>query len=304
MTGTNTNMPTVASKQRTDRLPLVLAGTTCLAFVLLYRDVIVRLVEAWRHDENYSHGFLIAPLCAYLAWQRRDALRSAGGSLFGIAGMLLSFAMLVAGDLGAELFLTRVSMVLMLASMVVLVAGWGATARMVLPLGWLLLTIPVPAIIFNQVAFPLQLLASRAGEAALQVLHIPVLREGNVIVLSTATLEVAEACSGIRSLMSLVSLALVYGYFTHGRGAARTALVGASIPIAILANAVRVAGTGTAAHFYGPAAAEGFLHTFSGWLMFVAAFAMLLAFDSVAVKPLVARRPVLAATTRTGGVPA
>ena len=290
-----------ASNQRAQRVSLAVAIAAVLAFGLLYWDVIVRLVDAWRHDENYSHGFLIAPLCAYLVWQRRDVLRRAGSPLVGVAGMLFSFALLVAGQLGAELFLTRVSMVFMLASLAVLVAGWRAIARLLLPLGLLLLTIPVPAIIFNQVAFPLQLLASRAGEVTLQALHIPVLREGNVIVLSTATLEVAEACSGIRSLMSLLALAVVYGYFTHGSVAARTALVGASIPIAIVANAARVAGTGTAAHFYGPAAAQGFLHTFSGWLMFVAAFGMLLAFDALVLKPL-SRRPVVSGPPATDGV--
>jgi exosortase len=283
------------SDRRSARVTLALAGITALTWVLLYRDVIVRLVDAWHRDQNYSHGFLVAPLSAYLVWQRRGDLRGTG-SLVGVAGMLVSFAMLVAGDLGAELFVTRVSMLLMLASIAVLLAGWRSLARLTLPLGLLLLAIPVPAIIFNQVAFPLQLLASHAGEATLQLFHIPVLREGNVIVLSTATLEVAEACSGIRSLMSLASLAVVYGHFTHESPAARTMLALASVPIAIFANAARVAGTGTAAHFYGPAAAEGFLHTFSGWLMFVAAFGMLLAFDALIVKPLIGRRRSAAAT--------
>ena len=278
-----------APESRSGSSGVVVAIVAAVAFGLLYRDVIVRLVAYWNFDANYSHGFLIAPLAGYIAWQRRDVLRGAG-SYAGIAGMLAGFGLLLAGDLGAELFLTRISMVLMLASLTVLVAGWRGVARLTLPLGLLLLTIPVPAIIFNQVAFPLQMLASRAGEVTLQLLQIPVLREGNVIVLSTTTLEVAEACSGIRSLMSLFSLALVYGYFTHGSIAARTALVAASIPIAIVANAARVAGTGVAAHFYGPAAAEGVLHTFSGWLMFLAALGMLLVIDSAIVKPLIPSR--------------
>jgi exosortase len=257
---------------------------------VLYYDVLSRLVQAWNNDPNYSHGFVIAPLVGYLLWKRREELSCERGSYLGLAGMAGSFAMLLAGDLGAELFLTRLSLVGMLASVTLLAAGWRGLQIAALPLCLLVLTIPVPSILFNQVAFPLQLLASQAGEATLQAAGIPVLREGNVIVLSTITLEVAEACSGIRSLTSLVSLAIVYGYFTHTSMTARAALIAASIPIAIFANAARVAGTGVAAYYYGAGAAEGFLHTFSGWLIFVAAFAMLLAVDSAIVRRLTVRR--------------
>jgi exosortase len=136
--------------------------------------------------------------------------------------------------------------------------------------------IPIPAIIFNQIAFPLQLLASQAAEVSLRGLDIPVLREGNVMILATTTLEVVEACSGIRSLISLLTLGIVYGYFTDRRALVRIALAVATVPVAIFTNGLRVAGTGVAAHYYGPEAAQGFFHTFSGWLVFVAAFALLL----------------------------
>jgi exosortase len=135
--------------------------------------------------------------------------------------------------------------------------------------------IPIPAIIFNQVAFPLQLLASRFGEMALLASQIPVLREGNVIHLANTSLEVAEACSGIRSLISLLTLGIVYGYFTDSRLWVRIALALGTIPIAIAANGIRVAGTGVAAHYYGAEAAQGFFHSFSGWIIFIAAFIMM-----------------------------
>jgi exosortase len=135
--------------------------------------------------------------------------------------------------------------------------------------------IPIPAIIFNQIAFPLQLLASRSGEFALGALQIPVLREGNVIMLANTTLEVAEACSGIRSLVSLLTLAIIFGCFAERRRWARFALAAASVPVAILSNGLRVAGTGVAAHYFGAAAAQGFFHTFSGWLLFIVAFGLL-----------------------------
>ena len=156
---------------------------------------------------------------------------------------------------------------------------------------FLLLMIPIPKLAFNEIAFPLQILASKAATGALTLLGIPVLREGNVIVLANTSLEVAEACSGIRSLMTLVTLSLVYGYFTDDRISIRTLFVLMSVPIAIAANALRVSGTGLAAHWWGPAAAEGFFHTFSGWVVFMAAFAMLLLLQQLVVLLMPRRRP-------------
>jgi exosortase len=170
------------------------------------------------------------------------------------------------------------------------------------PLAFLLLMIPIPAIIFNQIAFPLQLLASRFGEVVLTIAGVPVLREGNVITLSNTTLEVAEACSGIRSLISLLTLAIVYGYAIDRRNWARVALALASIPVAIVANGVRVAGTGIAAHFVGPEAAQGFFHEFSGWLVFVVAFVMLFAVQRVIAWIAPDRKP--APTAQPGREPA
>lgn len=256
---------------------LALAGVLLIGFGLLYRDVIAKLLHDWQHDDNYSHGFLIVPISLYFAWERRDRLAAAARtpSWLGVVLLLGSLATLVAGVLGAELFLTRVSIVGVVAGTVLFMLGWQHLRILTLPILFLLLMIPIPAIIFNQIAFPLQLLASRFGEVTLQVLHIPVLREGNVITLANTQLEVAEACSGIRSLISLLTLGIVYGYFVHPSAWVRTVIALATIPVAILANGLRVAGTGVAAHYYGPAAAEGFFHTFSGWLVFLVAFAML-----------------------------
>ena len=256
----------------------LLAGGALLAsFATLYRHVVVKLVHDWATDDNYSHGFLILPLAVYLAWERRPRLAELAPqpSVTGLLIVLASVAVLAAGTLGAELFLTRVSMIGVLAGAIVFLYGWRHLKTLAFPVGFLLLMIPLPALVFNQIAFPLQLLASRAGEMALSVLRIPVLREGNVIVLAHTTLEVAEACSGIRSLVSLLTLGIAYGYFIDPRSWMRVTIALSTIPIAIAANGMRVAGTGIAAHYYGPEAATGFFHTFSGWLVFVFAFAML-----------------------------
>jgi exosortase A len=254
-------------------VPFILAA----GFGALYWDVISKLVHDWATDDNYSHGFLVAPLAAYFVWERRrklvdTPLKSAWAGLVILAG---SFMLLAAGVLGAELFLTRIAMVTSMTGTIVFLLGWRHLRALAFPVAFTLLMIPIPAIIFNQIAFPLQLLASHVGESALSAWGIPVLREGNVIVLANASLEVAEACSGIRSLISLLTLGIVYGYFTDPRTAARVAVALAAVPVAIVTNGVRVAGTGIAAHYFGEEVATGFFHTFSGWLVFIASFAML-----------------------------
>jgi len=259
------------------RISATAVSLLLLSFTAVYWPVLQKLVRDWSTDDNYSHGFFIVPLAAYFAWERREKLTSHAlrPSWLGLVVIMGSLAVLAAGLLGAELFLTRISMLGVLAGGVLFILGWRHLATLTFPLAFLLLMIPIPAIIFNQIAFPLQLWASRAGEFALTTAGVPVLREGNLMVLANTTLEVAEACSGIRSLISLLTLGIVYGYFLDRRVTFRLALALSTIPIAIVTNGLRVAGTGFAAHYYGPEAAEGFFHTFSGWLVFVAAFGLL-----------------------------
>ena len=246
-------------------------------FIFLYYEVIARLVGDWWNDDNYSHGFLIIPIALYFAWERRTALKEAelSQSVWGLFVVVVSLAMLLAGILGSELFLPRVSMLGVLAGAILFLFGWNHLKILIGPIVFLVLMIPIPAIIFNHIVFPLQLWASQFGESVLNICRIPVLREGNIIHLANTSLEVVEACSGIRSLVSLLTLGIVYGYIIDSRLWVRIALSVGTIPIAIVANGIRVAGTGVAAYFYGPEAAEGFTHTFSGWVIFIAAFIML-----------------------------
>lgn len=280
-----------------DRRTLTVAIALCAAIGIAYAGVLGSLVRQWATDDNYSHGFFVLPLALYFAWERRGALAAATSKpgILGLVVILGSLVVWLAGALGSELFLTRVSLVGVIAGTVWFV--WGARHARILafPILFLLLMIPLPSIVFNQIAFPLQLLASRVGESAIATAGIPVLREGNVLYLPARTLEVAEACSGIRSLVSLIMLAIVLGYFTGLHKGGRVLLALAAVPIAIIANATRVAGTGFAAEWIGPAAAEGFFHTFSGWLMFVVAFIGLLAVQQALSRVHSRRlRPVLA----------
>jgi exosortase len=258
----------------------------CAGVVWLYGGALSSLVSQWASDDDYSHGFFVIPLAAFFAWERRGALARAE-SRPGVEGLLLvgvSLLAFMAGILGAELFLTRSSLIGVLAGTVLFVWGREHFRILLFPLAFLLFMIPLPAIIFNQIAFPLQLVASRLGETAIAAAEIPVLREGNVLQLPNITLEVVEACSGIRSLVSLLMLGVLLGYFAEPRTPGRVLIALAAIPIAIIANATRVGGTGLASHWAGPAAAEGFFHTFSGWIVFVVALVGLIVVQRIVAR--------------------
>jgi exosortase len=270
--------------------PMAIAAA--LGFV--YFTVLAKLGSDWWHDENYSHGLLIPFVIAFIVWQERSRFASLSAQpavWLGAIGVAVSTLMLWAGTAGAELFVQRFSLVLMLASVVVYFFGVRLMRFVAVPLFLLLLSIPIPQIIFNKIAFPLQLFASRCAVAAMSFFSIPVLRQGNVIELmplgatEPKKLAVVEACSGIRSLMTLVTLAVIYAYFTTPKSpdakrftiARAVILVLSAVPIAILTNAVRVSGTGVLAHYYGTRVADGFFHSFSGWVVYIAAALLLFA---------------------------
>ena len=285
-----------------------------LAFVFV--SVLTKLGRDWWSDENYSHGLLIPFVIGYILWQERKQFQQAQkrpAIWFGAFGVGFALLALFAGTVGAELFVQRIALVVMLASVAIYFWGFNLLRLIAVPLSLLLLSIPIPQIIFNRIAFPLQLFASQCAVTAMSFFEIPVLRQGNVIELmplgarEPKRLAVVEACSGIRSLMTLVTLAVVYAYFTrskpsptdfnlrspsNGKPAKKSdklkfirqfsfwrsmILVVAAVPIAILTNALRVSGTGVLAHYYGTRVADGFFHSFSGWVIYIVAALMLFA---------------------------
>lgn len=272
------------------------------AIIFAYATVLVKLANDWWNDENYSHGLLIPFIIGYILWSQRERLARVpvkSATFLGSAAVILGLFGLWAGIAGAELYTQRLSLVLLLAGTVVYFWGVRLLRYLLVPFGLLLLAIPIPAIIFNKIAFPLQLFASRCAVWSMSVLGIPVLRQGNIIELkplnsfATKKLEVVEACSGIRSLMTLLTLAVVFAYFTHspsdqppGSGKRfawlksywfwrSLIIVLSAVPIAILTNAFRVSGTGVLAHYYGTEVADGFFHSFSGWAIYIVAFILL-----------------------------
>lgn len=245
----------------------------------LYSPILFHLVRQWWSDPNFSHGFLVPIFSGFVLWHKREAIASVKQrpSAWGLPVIMLALLMLIVGSFGAELFLSRVSLIVLAAGLVIFFAGWAMFVAVLFPLLILLLMIPIPAIIFSQITFPLQILASKLAAWLLPLLGVPVLREGNIINLPAMPLEVAQACSGIRSLMSLTTLAIIYGYLLEPRVSLRVVLALASVPIAIAANAFRIVGTGLIVQYWDPEKAEGFFHLFSGWLVFVASLLMLFA---------------------------
>ena len=255
---------------------VILAGL----ILMLYASVINSLVLQWWNDPDYSHGFFVPLVSGYILWHERQRWTKTEikPSNFGFVVMLGAIALLLLGSLGAELFISRFSLLVLLAGMILFLAGWKMLRAVSFPLGYLMWMIPIPVIIYNQITFPLQLIASRLATASLELVQVPVLRDGNILILSNYSLEVVEACSGIRSLMTLVALAVAFGYLVSTRRWIRYVLAALMVPIAVVINAIRIMGAGLMARHFGPAAAEGFLHGFSGWAIFLVA--LLLMFSS------------------------
>ncbi|GAA3756919.1 exosortase A [Terriglobus aquaticus] len=245
--------------------------------VLLYAGVAAKLVYDWYDLPDFSHGFIVPLFSAFLIWERRRNIASTPlqPTWSGIPVVLLGLLFLLTGRFGADLFLSRLSFLILLCGTIWTIAGRPMLRALLFPIGVLLLAIPLPAVVFNQLTFPLQMLASRVASAMLPWAGVPVLREGNVINLPAMQLEVAEACSGIRSMMSLFTVAVFFGYLFEKDNFRRILLALSSLPIAVAANALRIFGTGLCVQYWDPDKAMGFFHEFSGWLMFLVSLSCL-----------------------------
>jgi exosortase len=252
----------------------------CAVLLVVYAPVLYRMTQNWIElSEDYGHAFLIVPLAAYFAWERRAKLRRTplAPSWWGLAPLALGVLTLAVGRLGVEYTNMRIGFVLTLIGLVVLLLGRPVFRVLAFPLCFLFLMIPLPQSVVNVVAFPLQLIAADVAVDALHTLQIPALREGNIIHLAHAPLFVAEACSGLRSLMALITLGVVMAYFFHKTLAERAIIVLSAIPIAILVNAFRVTTTALLANRFGEGVTEGPIHEFQGLITFGLAFLLLMA---------------------------
>jgi exosortase len=245
--------------------------------VLCYATVLYRLGLQWLNDEDMGHGFFVPLVAGYIAWQRRDALYALRPTpnYWGLALVAWGAIQLMLGTLGAEFFLARTAFLISLVGAILFLGGTKALRILAFPLFLLVFMIPIPAIIYARITLPLQLFASRVAETILGWIGIPVLRDGNVLELASQRLSVVEACSGIRSLLSLSFLSLIYAYFFDRKVWMRWVLLAATIPIAIAANASRVTLTGILSEIRTDLA-QGFFHTLEGWVLFIVALVLLL----------------------------
>jgi exosortase len=249
---------------------------------LCYWPVLVRLVTQWNNDEDMGHGFFVPILAAYIAWQKRNEFLAepAQPNWLGLGLVVYACLQLCVATLGAELFLARTAIVLSIIGAVLFLGGAKRLRVMAFPLFLLFFMVPIPAILYSQITFPLQLLASQVAETALMAIGIPVLREGNILELAGQKLSVVEACSGIRSLLTLSFLSLIYGYFFEAKIWLRVVLFLSTIPIAIVANATRVTATGIIADSR-PELAHGLFHTAEGFVIWVVSLAILASFHQL-----------------------
>jgi len=253
--------------------------TLWFAVLLLvaYAPILGRLVQQWAFDADMGHGFFVPAIALFIVWQRREELLSIelAPSRWGLAIVAVGAVLQLLATLGAELFTARVSFVVTLIGMVWTLGGKPLTKVLAFPLFLLFFMVPIPAVIYSRITFPLQLLASRLADDALTLLNVPVIREGNVLELPNQKLNVVEACSGIRSLLSLTFLSLVYGYFFEKKMWIRVVLFVSTIPIAIVANASRVTLTAVFTQVKAELA-EGFYHEAQGWVIFMVALVILI----------------------------
>ena len=270
-----------------------MAAVLALAIAWLYAGTMEGLGREWLSSPDASYGLVLAGVALLLLWQRRGqiaaAARSSTGSRFPAAGfgvLLAGLLLYLMGQLGADVFITRVSLVIVIAGALWSVAGGSAARMAAAPLVFLLLAVPLPALVVNTITLPLQLTASRIAEATLVASGIPVFRDGNVLELPSASLEVAQACSGLRSLVSLTAIAGLLAWAATARTPTRgsklslfgrgAAIVAIAIPIAILMNGLRIAAVGILCEVWDPRVTSGGWHTFTGWITFVASIVVLM----------------------------
>jgi len=263
--------PTV---ERSAKVQLPWAQIACIGALVVacYAPVLRALVRQWLDDPDMGHGFFVPVVAGYILWQRRAELAALKPkpNPWGLLVMLWGAMQLLGGTLGVELFTSRTALVITLIGVVWTLGGTEILRKTAFPLFLLFFMVPIPTVVYNSLTLKLQLLASRLAAAGLMLVGVPVMREGNILDLPNGPLSVVEACSGIRSLLSLTFLSLVYGYFFEKKNWIRAALFAATIPVAILANAARVMATGLLSQIRHDLA-EGFFHESTGLVVFFVA---------------------------------
>lgn len=262
---------------------MICCGVVIATLLAIYLPFLQKLVSDWGTNEDYSHGYFIPVLSAYFIWSMRYQLEkievrpnNAGLILIGI-GLL----QLVVGKVGSELFLQRTSLILVLIGVILFLLGWEYFKKLLFPIFYMVFMIPLPAIVWNNIAFPMQLFSSAITEQVVYLFGIPIFREGNVLHLPETTLEVVAACSGLRSLMTMFALSSALAFMSRLNKLGKFIQFTSAAPIAVIANIIRLTGTAILASRFGPEVAHGFLHDFSGIVVFVLGLSLLIAVNTL-----------------------
>lgn len=258
-----------------------------LLFIIIFYSSIIAMGQDWLVDDNYSHGFLIPPVAAFMIWQQKEKLLeylSKPGNFVGLIIIVIGMALHILGNIGAELFTKRIAIIVTIFGLSLHTFGSQIGWKIAIPMAYLIFMVPIPAIVWNKIAFPLQLFAASITAYVVDLIGIPILREGNVLHLANTSLEVVDACSGLRSLTSLLALSAAYAYITTLKPFNKWILFASAVPIAVIGNITRLTFTSIMARMIGPKAAQGFLHEMSGLLVFAVGFILLFAVYALLTK--------------------
>jgi exosortase len=265
------------SERRENSIPLAPLLWFAALLLLCYAPMLRALFHQWQSDDDMGHGMFVPVIAAYIAWSRRERLLEIAPkpNSWGLLLVVLASMQLCVASFAGELFLARTAVILAVIGTLLYLRGFETVRALAFPLALLLFMVPLPGIIYKQITFPLQLLASRIAESTLELAGITVLRDGNILEFSNLKLSVVEACSGIRSLLSLAFFSLAYSFFCDEKVWMRWVLLLGTVPIALIANASRIVVSGVAGR-YSPELAEGVFHFVSSWIIFTAAVTIFL----------------------------